>query len=238
MSQSFIITGGTEGDKQKEAGNLWKQLFPNEEWPVFDLLQLRGNPIKIAQIREASRFLTIKPVVTSAKIIEIFEAEKMNGAAANAFLKTLEEPQGQSLIFLLTDKPYDLPETVLSRCQIVRIKSEIQSAQNAQDKEGEDLARVLAKGGLGERLAILAQERRGREEFGEFVKRQVRVWRRLLLTHQSDTEMKRKWFRRGVEVFLKAEKMLAANVNMKLVEGYIGLFLPGKMFDNKEKTRS
>ena len=57
------------------------------------------------------------------KVALVYEADRMNGSAANAFLKTLEEPPKQTLILLLSTRPYDLMETIRSRCFQFKIPS-------------------------------------------------------------------------------------------------------------------
>ena len=64
------------------------------------------------------------------KVAVIHEADRMNNATANAFLKTLEEPPAQTTIFMLTTRPNDLLETIRSRCISLRVdcpESEIQN---------------------------------------------------------------------------------------------------------------
>ena len=55
----------------------------------------------------------------SHKVLAIVPAEAMTTAAANALLKTLEEPAGNSILLLVSHRPSDLPATVRSRCQQV-----------------------------------------------------------------------------------------------------------------------
>jgi len=55
------------------------------------------------------------------KVVVLMHADRLNDSAANAFLKTLEEPPPRSLIMLLTDHPEALLPTILSRCQRVAI---------------------------------------------------------------------------------------------------------------------
>ena len=59
------------------------------------------------------------------KVAIIYEAERMNKESANAFLKTLEEPPSETILFLLTHRPYDLIDTIKSRCLTYRIPAEI-----------------------------------------------------------------------------------------------------------------
>lgn len=58
------------------------------------------------------------------KVGIIFEADRMNVQSANAFLKTLEEPPAGTTLFLLTTRPYDLLDTIRSRCLNFRVPSQ------------------------------------------------------------------------------------------------------------------
>lgn len=88
-----------------------------------DLYTIAPSPdqIKIEQIREARQWMNFAPVVAPFRAIIILQAETLNLHAANALLKTLEEPP-ENYFFLLTSNGTDsiLP-TVLSRCRIARL---------------------------------------------------------------------------------------------------------------------
>ncbi len=73
--------------------------------------------IGVEAIRDAVGFMQKTPAYGSYKILVISPAEAMTPAAANALLKTLEEPPGQALLMLLSDQPGSLLPTVRSRCQ-------------------------------------------------------------------------------------------------------------------------
>ena len=77
--------------------------------------------IGVDQIREAGDFVTKTAGYGSQKILVISDAEKMTAGASNALLKTLEEPQGNSLIVLLSQRTWLLPATIRSRCQTWRL---------------------------------------------------------------------------------------------------------------------
>lgn len=64
------------------------------------------------------------------KIAVVHEADRMNDAAANAFLKTLEEPPRQTMLILLTTRPYDLLDTIRSRCFNFRIPMHAEGLQD------------------------------------------------------------------------------------------------------------
>ena len=77
--------------------------------------------IGVDQIREAGDFVTKTAGYGSQKILVISDAEKMTTGASNALLKTLEEPQGNSLLVLLSQRSWLLPATIRSRCQTWRL---------------------------------------------------------------------------------------------------------------------
>jgi DNA polymerase-3 subunit delta' len=61
------------------------------------------------------------------KVGIVFEADRMNVQSANAFLKTLEEPPAGTTLFLLTSRPYDLLDTIRSRCLNFRIPAGVET---------------------------------------------------------------------------------------------------------------
>ncbi|MGO8696629.1 MAG: ATP-binding protein [Limisphaerales bacterium] len=85
-----------------------------------DVLVLRPESksriIKIEQIRDLMHAINLKPSSGSYKVGVIVAAERLNVQAANAFLKTLEEPPPRSILILVTTEPQRILETILSRC--------------------------------------------------------------------------------------------------------------------------
>ncbi len=82
-----------------------------------------ARDIKIDQIRSLADFLTKTSHAGGAKIAIIDHAHQMNTNAANAILKTLEEPTPGSYLFLISDSPGSLPATIRSRCQKLQFQS-------------------------------------------------------------------------------------------------------------------
>jgi len=78
--------------------------------------------IRIDQIREIERYLAFHPVFGRYRIIIIDPAENMTDEAANAFLKTLEEPPPRTVFILNVRETGELPPTIVSRCQKVPFK--------------------------------------------------------------------------------------------------------------------
>lgn len=80
-------------------------------------LEEDSKAIKIDQIREAVQFVSETALQGVHRVVIIPLAQKMNIAAANALLKTLEEPPRNTLIILISDVMTRLPATIASRCQ-------------------------------------------------------------------------------------------------------------------------
>ena len=75
------------------------------------------DTIKIDTIREAQKFLHFKNFQSRVKTLIINNAHMFTEAASNAFLKTLEEPPGSSMIMLISSRPDLILPTILSRCR-------------------------------------------------------------------------------------------------------------------------
>ncbi|MBM4140084.1 MAG: DNA polymerase III subunit delta' [Nitrospira sp.] len=84
--------------------------------PDFLFISPKSGLIRIEEIRAIDDALSFKPFEGRKKVVIIDEADTMNPYAANAFLKTLEEPPEDSLIILISSSPDRLPDTIRSRC--------------------------------------------------------------------------------------------------------------------------
>jgi DNA polymerase III subunit delta' len=76
--------------------------------------------LRIEAVRDLERKASHRPVEGPWNVFVLDDAEKMTPQAAQAFLKTLEEPPARTLIVLILPHRRALPPTVLSRCQVVR----------------------------------------------------------------------------------------------------------------------
>jgi DNA polymerase-3 subunit delta' len=77
--------------------------------------------ITVAQVRELVEFMGLTASGGARKVAVIRPAEAMNTAAANALLKTLEEPPGEGMLILVASAPGVLAATITSRCQRLRV---------------------------------------------------------------------------------------------------------------------
>ncbi|KFZ38615.1 hypothetical protein HR45_04105 [Shewanella mangrovi] len=85
-------------------------------------LKADGHQIKVEQVRELCQSLAATAQQGGYRIAVIQQSERMNQAAANALLKTLEEPGRNTLLLLQTDIAGGLLPTITSRCQRVNVQ--------------------------------------------------------------------------------------------------------------------
>ena len=84
--------------------------------PDFLMAAPEKGEIRVDEIRMIEDVISLAPYEGKRKVVIVDDAETMNPSAANAFLKTLEEPPPQSIIILISASPDRLPETIRSRC--------------------------------------------------------------------------------------------------------------------------
>lgn len=132
--------------------------------PDLHLVEPEGGFIKIDQVRQLQKELSFRPFEAPRKACIIDGADRLNPAAGNALLKTLEEPPGSALIILLTANPAAVLPTILSRCQQLHFPALPQkSVEEFLVKTGfaADAARIvasLAGGSLKKAIEIAAEE--------------------------------------------------------------------------------
>ncbi len=98
-------------------------LLPGAAHPdYFNLQPEEGSEvIKVDQVRALIGRLDLTTSISERKVAYIHPADSMNIAAANALLKSLEEPAGNTVLILVSDNPGRLPVTIRSRCQSISI---------------------------------------------------------------------------------------------------------------------
>ena len=94
----------------------------------------KSRRIVIDQIRELEHAIHRKPLLAGSKVAIIHDAERMQPQAANAFLKTLEEPPPGSLIVLLSTVPEAILQTVLSRCVETALRPETKQEPTPEEQ--------------------------------------------------------------------------------------------------------
>jgi DNA polymerase-3 subunit delta' len=146
---------------------VWEDENPHPD--VFRLVP-DGRQIKIEQVREVIRRVPFPPIEARFRFVFVEPADLLGEAAANALLKTLEEPPSRTRFVLVSSRPDAVLPTIRSRCQRV----ELSRLTDGQVREGlaraggldaatMEAAVALADGSLGAALALchdpLMQER-------------------------------------------------------------------------------
>jgi DNA polymerase-3 subunit delta' len=121
-----------------------------------------SRDLRICQIRRLERLLSLAPYTGRRRVAILDAADTLHVEAANAFLKTLEEPPDGTVIILLAEREERLPETVLSRCQRIAFRRldretlvEALRAKGADGLQAEAIA-AAAAGRIGWALRALA----------------------------------------------------------------------------------
>jgi DNA polymerase-3 subunit delta' len=148
LAHAFLLSGQTGTGKQELAMEMAAallclenslpacgscrscQLLVSGAHPDFRILSFELNDkgklrseIVIDQVRALISFLQLTTTISEKKVALIHPAEAMNKNAANALLKTLEEPPGDAVILLLSHDPSRLAVTIRSRCQKLQVRS-------------------------------------------------------------------------------------------------------------------
>jgi DNA polymerase-3 subunit delta' len=121
------------------------------------------HTIGIDQVRELVRELQLTSYEGGGKVAVIEPADAMTPSAANSLLKTLEEPEGDTLLVLVVDRPGHLPATIFSRCQRINVRAPGEDEGLAwlkALKPGADWASALNASGCAPLAALEAMERR------------------------------------------------------------------------------
>lgn len=122
LAHGYLITGPIGCGKRQLAGELCAMLTgePGDPWRHQDVHVIepesKSRRIRIEQIRDLEHELQMRSLTGGLKVGVVFDADRLVEAAANAFLKTLEEPPARSHLVLVSSQPDQLLETILSRC--------------------------------------------------------------------------------------------------------------------------
>jgi len=149
LAHAYLITGAPGSGKELLAaelaslvnGTATKDVFSAKAREVFIARpESKSRRIVTAQIRALEHALQMRAADGRRKVAIVPDADRLQTEAANAFLKTLEEPPKDSLLLLLSALPEALPETILSRCISIPLASD---GEPQSKKEQEKLVKLL-----------------------------------------------------------------------------------------------
>jgi len=146
LGHSYLLTGDRAESLENLALGLAGQVLDAapQDHPDFHAVrpESKSRHITVEQIRELERELYLRPFTAPLKVAVIFDAERMclgGAGAANAFLKTLEEPPAHTLILLTSGRPAMLLPTIISRC--LRLDLGFEDIDTSSAKEPEWISR-------------------------------------------------------------------------------------------------
>lgn len=122
LAHGYLFYGGIAEEMKNTAIGL-ADFLKTDQFDILYIVSEQGKKeISINQIRAIKNHLGLSPYNSFYKFAIIDQAEKMTQEASDALLKTLEEPQGNTILILITQTPDLLSKTILSRLQEIRFK--------------------------------------------------------------------------------------------------------------------
>jgi DNA polymerase-3 subunit delta' len=144
LAHAYLISGPPGSGKRGLASDLSNLVTGETSADVFASPppgvylaepESKSRRIVIDQVRTLEHALQMRSANGHRKVAIIADADRLQPQAANAFLKTLEEPPKDSLLLLLSSMPEVLPDTILSRCISVPLAAEEKTEPSAEEKE-------------------------------------------------------------------------------------------------------
>ena len=144
LAHAYLISGQPGSGKRALASRLANLVNGTKSTDIFatgtpDVFVAepgsKSRRIVIEQIRNLEHALQMRASAGRRKVAIVTDADRLQPQAANAFLKTLEEPPNDSLLLLLTAMPEALMDTIISRCVPLALAAPERSAPSAEELE-------------------------------------------------------------------------------------------------------
>ena len=109
---------------KEKCGNCHQcEVIDSGNFPEIEIIKPDGLWIKKEQLQNLQKEFNTKALIGNKRVYIIMEADRLNKSSANSILKFLEEPDNNLIAILLTDNIYNVLTTIISRCQILKLKS-------------------------------------------------------------------------------------------------------------------
>src|SRR5438445_1623392 len=154
LAHAYLISGSPGSGKRVLAAELASLVNGTEPGDVFSARareifvaepESKSRRIVVEQIRALEHALQLRAGDGRRKVAIVAEADRLQPQAANAFLKTLEEPPANSLLLLLSALPQALPDTIVSRCIAIPLASNGEEIETPERKELVELLSSAAR---------------------------------------------------------------------------------------------
>lgn len=205
---AYIITGSDEIGRTDKINSLL------QEWHVSGhdtvALEPQDNTIGIDAVKSIIRELSFKPRSSPFSVLVVRMAHTLSEEAQQALLKTLEEPASLSRILLLTQEPYSLLPTILSRCHMIHLTYAKPTDQsNTELSQYIKTLEQLLHSSMGERMKLIDTIARTRDDALIFIDLGTRALREELVHTSKYSKLLRR--------LLTARAQLLGNASPKLV---------------------
>lgn len=218
LSHAYLFVG-QEGIGKKDFAKEFAE-FLGCKFPDLMLVEpSEGKEIPILKVREIQSFLAYKSYHGNFKIVIVDQAHLMSQEAQNCFLKTLEEPKGSTILFLISSRPDSLLPTIFSRCQPIKFFRPKNFEQSSEKTEREkkilkDLLPVISAG-FSEKFKYVKSIDFEKQNAGEIVQVLQKYLRQQLLS-KIDTD-KAGELKRALKITEEINnKLVFTNANPKL----------------------
>lgn len=206
---SYLIIGASRQKRQEEIARMSRRCQISR----FDQINLTGG--RIDQIRQLQHQLQLKSYHSQMRLAVIDQAEKLTIPAQNALLKLLEEPPAHAIIILASPTADLLLPTVVSRCQIIKLRASPDRLDETAYDSGLMILDSILKARVGERMKIATEISASREKAIEFCQNQLFIWRNKIKKTLNEKQQQ-SWVQ-TIRRLQRALLLLEANVNPKLV---------------------
>ena len=227
LAHAYLLTGPTGSGKRALAARLCELLLNAKldgfQHPDAHLIEPESKSRRIVteQIREFEHSLQMRSLMGGRKVGVIVDADRLNEQAANAFLKTLEEPPGHTHFLLLTSQPEQMLETILSRCLEIPLRSvEARQASPAQKRLLEALRAHArhAKPGLVEAFGLVREFQSLLNEVRESIQTEAEAALKAEEQHYKQTSDARSWLDEREEYYKALVESRYHGVRQSLLE--------------------
>jgi DNA polymerase III subunit delta' len=210
MNSKIIISENLEELIENINLLLQNQELTNLTNPHPDLLYLDQEKLGVTETKQVRQFLSVKPFSAKGRGVVILNAQNLTLDAQNSLLKTLEEPPLESLIILGVNNEHNLLPTILSRCEVIRVKGQ---ELRGKDKKVKYLEQIkgLEEMTIDQKFGLIEKI----EEKEQFLKELIHFYRQKLQTDPKYLEF--------VKQLLEAEKWEKQNVNLRAILEYLML---------------
>lgn len=164
---------------------------------IFILNQDTGWTIELTRL--IKKFLCQKPFNHQNKVVIIYDAHQLNIESQNALLKSLEEPGNNNYFILATNKPSNITKTIISRCQIIKLKNNHQADNNSKP--------LIFSSNTSKNLLQSENLSKDKTQVLPYLKNQLKIYQKILIQNPSQENSL------IVQKIIKSIQMIESNVD-------------------------